>query len=390
MLTDDCRSELVNRIIPFWSALCDREHGGFYGRVENDLTVDRTADKGVILNSRILWFFSNCFLVLGDRKCLDMAAHAYRFLRDCCYDGEYGGVYWMMRYDGTPSDTLKHSYNLAFAIYGLSSYFDASGDKEALDLAMTLFGTVEERAADEYGYKEAFTREWQPAENGELSENGIAAERTMNTLLHLNEAYTELYRVSGNGRVAERMRRQLEIIDEKIIDHENSRLRVFFDDRMNVLGDIHSYGHDIEYTWLADRACRILGDRELIERFGKSGLKIAESIYGTAFENGALNNERDGEKIDKKRVWWVQAEAVVGFLNAYEKSGDEKFLEAAREILRYIGEYITDKREGGGEWFGEIDFETNTPLGRVRMVDAWKCPYHNGRMCLEILTRRID
>lgn len=390
MLTNECRSELENRIIPFWSALCDTEHGGFYGRVENDLSVDKKADKGVILNSRILWFFSNCYLVLKSEKSLEMAAHAYRFLRDKCFDSELGGVYWMMKYDGTPSDTLKHSYNIAFAIYALSSYFDASGDKEALSLAVTLFDTVEEKAADEYGYKEAFSRDWNPVSNGELSENGIMADKTMNTLLHLNEAYTELYRVSGSEKVADRMRRQLEIVDEKVIDHENNRLKVFFDDKMNVLGDIHSYGHDIEYTWLADRACRVLGDNELIERFKRSGLKIAENILNTAFENGALNNERDKDKIDKKRIWWVQAEAVVGFLNAYSNSGEQKYLDAAHTIKQYINDYILDKREGGGDWFGEVDFQTNTPLSTVRMVDAWKCPYHNGRMCLEILTRRID
>jgi mannobiose 2-epimerase len=182
-------------------------------------------------------------------------------------------------------------------------------------------------------------------------------------------------------------RREIKIVEDKIFDSDNDVLRVFFDRKFELLGDIHSYGHDIEASWLTDRAVEVLGDADLIKRFNAVDLRLAEKIYSTARENGALNNERDGGHIDRKRVWWVQAEAVVGFLNAYQHSGDGKYLSAAGEIWDYIKEHIVDKREGG-EWFNEVGFD-GTPDSSMPMTGPWKCPYHNGRMCLEVLRRGV-
>ena len=384
-LKEECRAELTGRIIPFWNKLRDNENGGFYGFVNNSLEVDKNADKGVILNSRILWFYSMAYKTLGDEALLDNARHAYEFLRDNCVDSENGGVYWMMTYDGKISDGMKHTYNQAFAIYALSAYFLASGDEQALELAFELFDTVEEKCTDDIAYMEAFSEEWQLIDNDALSENGLMADKTMNTVLHLIEAYTVLYNASGDEKVKERMIFLLDISKNKIFDAENNKLLVFFDRELNVIGDIHSYGHDIEATWLFDRACETITDTAIEEDWKARNLLISENILNIAFENGAVNNERENEKIDKKRVWWVQAESVVGFVNAYQQSGDRKFLEAASTVYEWIKNYQTDKRDNS-EWWGEVDFN-GVPMQTVDMVNPWKCPYHNGRMCIEILNR---
>ncbi len=387
MLINDVKRELTEHIAPFWAALEDKENGGFYGYVGYDLKLDKKADKGVILHSRILWFFSNCYRLLGEQEYLRLATHAYNFIKDHCVDRQFGGVYWLTDYKGQPADDMKHTYNIAFAIYALSAYYRASGNPEALALAEELFEQVEEKTPDEYGYGEAFTRNWEPAVNEALSENGLTVEKTMNTVLHLIEAYTELYLAGENGKVADRLKFLLSQMSDIIYDPERTALRVFFDSKFNVMGDIHSYGHDIEATWLVDRACDALDDKELTEKFRKIDLAIAENILSIAFENGALNNERDGDKIDKKRVWWVQAEAVVGFINAYGHSGEEKFLKAANSIWEYIMANVSDKRPGG-EWYSEVSFE-GKPHDWKEEAGPWKCPYHNGRMCMEIIKRSI-
>ena len=369
-LKEECRAELTGRIIPFWNKLRDDENGGFYGFVNNSLEVDKKADKGVILNSRILWFYSMAYKTLGDEALLDNARHAYEFLRDNCVDSENGGVYWMMTYDGKISDGMKHTYNQAFAIYALSAYFLASGDEQALELAFELFDTVEEKCTDDIAYMEAFSEEWQLIDNDALSENGLMADKTMNTVLHLIEAYTVLYNASGDEKVKERMIFLLDISKNKIFDAENNKLLVFFDRELNVIGDIHSYGHDIEATWLFDRACETITDTAIEEDWKARNLLISENILNIAFENGAVNNERENEKIDKKRVWWVQAESVVGFVNAYQQSGDRKFLEAASTVYEWIKNYQTDKRDNS-EWWGEVDFN-GVPMQTVDMVNPWK------------------
>lgn len=388
MLTKECKQELEGRILPFWKNLIDQDNGGYYGYMDANLRVDEDAPKGVILNSRILWFFSNCYLTIGGEENLAYATHAYRFLAEHCYDKEQGGVYWMMSSNGTVREAMKHTYNHAFAVYALASYYDASKDEKALKLAFDIFNTIEEKTTDEIGYKEAFTRNWVEIENDALSENGLMAQKTMNTMLHLLEAYTELLRVKRDARVEERLRALLTAVQEKVFDDDTACLRVFFDRELQVIGDIHSYGHDIEAAWLIDRACEVLDDKAVTAACERMTLRIAENISKLAIENGALNNERDGAHINKDRIWWVQAEGIVGYLNAYQHCGNEAYLSIAQTLWTYIKGYLLDKREGG-EWYWLVDFE-GKPSAVKPIVEPWKCPYHNGRMCLEVIKRNID
>ena len=383
-LADEVKNELINHIIPFWNSMRDDEKGGFYGFMSHDLKLDKNAPKGVILHSRILWFYSNCYLVLKDKQCLENARHCYEFMTKYCVDRENGGVYWLMNADGTISDSMKHTYCQAFFVYALASYYDASGDSGALKLAMEVFDTIEEKCTDDIAYLEAMSADWKLIPNDALSENGLMADKTMNTTLHLLEAYTELYRVHKDERVLSRIKFLIGLFLDKIFYAEEDRLLVFFDRELKVIGDIHSYGHDIEATWLLDRACEVIGDKELTEKVSAMNKRIVANIAKIAYENNSLNNERENEKINKIRVWWVQAEAVVGFLNGYQKYGIEKYREMSENIWGYIKEELIDKREGG-EWISQIE-EDKRPTEKP-VVDPWKCPYHNGRMCLEILKR---
>ena len=385
-MREEIKKHLTEGIIPFWKGMRDDEFGGYYGFLDYDLNLDKKAEKGCILNSRITWFFSNAYTLLKDESLLEEAKHGYDFLKDHCLDKEYGGIYWSLNYDGTPKDTTKHTYNQAFCIYALSSYYEASGDAEALELAKKLFTLIETTCMDEVGYLEAFTRDFKPESNEKLSENGVLADKTMNTVLHLIEGYTVLLRASGDERVKARLKFLLDITENKIFDSENNKLLVFFDRELNVIGDIHSYGHDIEATWLLDRACDVMGDKDYIEKWKNINLRISNNIYNIAYENGSLNNERDKTEIDKKRVWWVQAETVIGFLNGYEKEPEKtEYLEAAEKEWAFIRDHVIDKRPGS-EWFWEVDPEGNPYPGRP-IVEPWKCPYHNGRMCMEVMKR---
>lgn len=389
MMIEEVKKHLQDVILPFWKSLKDEENGGYYGMVDFNLHTDKNSDKGVILNSRILWFFSNSYLTLRSIEDLKYAEHAYNYLVGQCLDNEYGGVYWSVTDKGLPKDSTKHTYNQAFAIYALSSYYDASGDRNALETAYTLFNLIEEKCRDEVGYLEAFTRDFKPEKNDKLSENGVEAYRTMNTLLHVFEAYTELYRVDGDARVRECLENILELIYSKIYNRTKRRQEVFFDYNYNSLIDLHSYGHDIEAAWLIDRGLEVLGNSGMTERISEMTRELTEKIYETAYTGRCVLNENDRGKVDTDRIWWVQNEAVIGFINGYQKNPEmTKYLDAAKNIWEFCKKYMIDKRKNS-EWFWQLD-ENNNPAAFREIAGQWKCPYHNGRMCFEIIRRNID
>lgn len=400
-MKDEIKHELLFDIIPFWRNLRDNEYGGYYGWLAYDLELDKKAQKGCILNSRITWFFANAYTAyrngfLTDAECgaagfsgsdlLAEARHGYEFLRAHCVDEEFGGIYWSLNYDGTPLDTTKHTYNQAFCIYALSSYYEASGDEEALALARRLFHLIEEKCTDEIGYLEAFTREFAPESNEKLSENGVLADKTMNTLLHVFEAYTELYRVAPDDEVGARLRRIMDVFADKVYNPAKRRQEVFFDAEYNTILDLHSYGHDIETAWLMDRGVEVLADPEYEEKMSPITQALTAQIYETAFDGRSLANECDRGVVNTHRVWWVQAETVVGFLNGYEKTPEHtEYKEAAIAQWEFIKEYVIDARPGS-EWYWEVN-EDGSPIPDRPIVEPWKCPYHNGRMCIEVLKR---
>ncbi len=389
MMVEEIRNHLTDCIIPFWKKLRDDENGGYYGYMDHDLKVDKKAVKGCILNSRITWFFANAYMTLKDESLLEEAKHGYEFMQKYCVDKEKGGVYWSVAYDGTPEDTTKHTYNQAFSIYALSSYYDASGDEEALKTAMDLFHIIEGRCMDEIGYKEAFDREFKEIENDKLSENGVIAEKTMNTLLHVFEAYTELYRVSKDADVKKRLEWILDTIADKIYNPELHRQEVFFDREMNSILDLHSYGHDIETAWLIRRGTDILGEKSYEDKMLPIILDLTSQVYKVAFDGNSLANECEKGVVDQNRIWWVQAETVIGFLNGYALAPEHtEYLEAAKAEWNFIKEHVVDKRPGS-EWFWDVNRKGES-VDDKPIVEPWKCPYHNGRMCMEVIRRSSD
>ncbi len=382
-------NHLREDLIPFWKSLRDNEFGGYTGWVGYDLAPNPKAVKGCILNSRITWFFANAYTLLKDESLLDEARHGFEFLKDACWDWTNGGVYWSVSYDGKPVETLKHTYNQAFSIYALSSYYEASGDKQALRMAYQLYDLIEGKMRDALGYREAFDESFHEIDNEKLSENGVMASKTMNTLLHVFEAYTELYRVDRKKEVGDKIRCMMDLIAQKVYNPKLHRQEVFFDENWNSIIDLHSYGHDIETAWLVDRGVAVLGDAAYEKKMAPITQDLTNQIYHTAFNGASLANECERGVVDNWRVWWVQAETVVGFLNGYEKSGAEKYLEAAQNVWQFIRMNLIDRRAGykaGTEWYWRVQAD-GTPDRTKPIVEPWKCPYHNGRMCFEVLKR---
>ena len=318
-------------------------------------------------------------------EALKLASHAYDFMVEKLFDEEYQGIYWMVDFKGQPTDKRKHIYNHAFGIYALAQYYKATGKVEALNIAKKIFDLIEKKCENSNGYLEEFDRQWNEKDNEMLSENEVIADRTMNTHLHVLEAYTLLYEVSKDPLVRKRLYYLLDLIKNKIYSQKSQSLKVFFDKNWKETIEIQSYGHDIEGTWLIDRAADVLEDKILIESTHAYTLKIAENIYKNAYSTRGIINESVKGVTDTGRVWWVQAEAMVGFYNAYEKTGDKKYLAATQGIWKYIKNYVVDKRDNS-EWFWKLA-EDNTPIPDMPIVEPWKCPYHNGRMCIEIIER---
>ena len=386
IIKNEITNELKQRIIPFWNKLEDCENGGFYGGVDFDLNILKKEAKGVILNSRILWFYSKSYIALKDEVLLKKANHGYNFLINNCLDKVNGGVYWSLDYKGQPLDTLKHTYNQSFAIYALSAYYEATKNEDALALAFDLYNLIEGKCRDDEGYLESFTREFMPGENDKLSENGVIAERTMNTLLHVFEGYSGLYEVTKDESVGKSMREILSIFKDKIYNDDMRRQEVFFDIDYNSIIDLHSYGHDIESAWLIEWGCDLLEDAELSKEIKDITTKLVESVYKKAYTEKGFLNECEKGVDDRSRIWWVQAEAVLGFLNEWQKHPEKiEYKEAAISIWKFIKEYVADKRDGG-EWYWDLSDDL-IPSSRKNIVEEWKCPYHNGRMCLQVMNK---
>ena len=286
--------------------------------------------------------------------------------------------------DGTVADATKHTYNQAFAIYALAEYYRAAGKEKALHLACGLFDVIEQKCRDEDGYLEAFTADWRPAGNEKLSENGVMAYRTMNTLLHLMEGYTGLYQASRDPKVKERLTEIVLLWEKRIYNRKLRRQEVFFDREYHSLIDLHSFGHDIETSWLMDHTLDVLEDEDLIRRIRPLLIEMAENTKEAAFGDHGFANECERGKVDEKRIWWVQAEALVGFLNLWKHTGEKRYLADAQSLWYYISNTIKDKRPGS-EWYWFVDAD-GTPSDKP-LVEPWKCPYHNGRMALEAMRR---
>ena len=381
---------LTGNILPFWiDKMVDHENGGFYGRIDGHGNLHADAEKGGILNARILWTFSAAYRVLGKSEYLEMATRAKDYIIAHFIDREYGGTYWSLDYTGNPKDTKKQFYAIGFMIYGLSEYVRATGDKEALDYAIQLFECIEEHSLDVIynGYIEACTREWGEIADMRLSVLDANYPKSQNTHLHIIEPYANLYRVWKDERLEKALRNMINIFTDKILNPETNHLDLFFEkDWTRGAGHLESYGHDIECSWLMHEAALVLGDAEVLKKVEEIVPLVAKASEKGLNPDGSMIHEAnlDTGHVDDDLHWWVQAEAVVGFYNIYQHFGDESALDKSLQCWQYIKDNLIDYE--GGEWYW-----SRRPDGTLNLDDDkagfWKCPYHNGRMCLEIIER---
>ena len=389
ILKEEVKNELVHDILPYWMGkMVDKDRGGFYGQITGNDELVPDAPKGAILNARILWTFSSAAIHLKDEKYLKYAERAKDYILKYFFDNQYGGTYWMLNADGSPADTKKQIYSQAFFIYAFVEYYKATSDKSILDKAIELFRLIERYSFDNYenGYLEAFSRDWKLLEDLRLSTKDANEKKTMNTHLHILEAYTNLYRVFKEKNIAQKMKNIIELFLDKIINSETHHLDLFFDENWHCKSTLFSYGHDIEASWLLYEAALVYGDEALLKRVRKESVDIAISAVEGIQPNGAIINEKNylTGHVDDNCDWWPQAEAIVGFYNAWELTKIDTFGEIALADWAFTKENIIDKVNGEWHWAVTIDGQIDLKNDKAGF---WKCPYHNSRMCIEIMDR---
>lgn len=385
------KSELtteLDSILKYWSKhTIDNQNGGFIGQIDFNDHLIATAEKGSVLNARILWSFSASYQVTKNEEYKKLATRAFEFLSNYFYDTEFGGLFWSINADKTPKDTKNQIYALAFAIYGLTEYYTISKEEKALEMAINLYLQIQRHSYDSVngGYMEAFTREWKPIADLRLSEKDANEKKTMNTHLHIVEAYANLFKVWKDKKLQNVIIELLATIEQHFINTETGHLRLFFNEEWIEKPDVISYGHDIEAAWLLLQCAEISEDENLIASYKKYAIQMAEVTQegldtdgGLWYESDPKNNELIAEK-----HWWVQAEALIGFYNAYQLTGEEKYLDIVLKNWDFTKQYILDKENG--EWFWGIYHDYS--LIEKDKAGFWKCPYHNSRACLELINR---
>lgn len=381
---DRFKEVLTDNILFFWiDKMQDDTNGGFYGCMDGNNTLHPQANKGAILNARILWTFSAAYRILKKAEYLDMAQRAFDYITTYFIDKTYGGTYWELDYKGNPVNTKKQTYVQGFMLYGFSEFYRATGDERALELAKDFFFLIEKCHDNERGgYLEAYTQDWKPIEDMRLSEKDANEKKTMNTHLHVLEPYTNLCRVWDNQQIKDAQKRLINIFTKHILDKDTNHLNLFFDEKWDIKSTAISYGHDIEASWLLFEAAEVLGDNELLNQIKTLSLKIADAASEGLETGGSMIYEKDGKHIDSERHWWVQVEAVVGFMYAYKNSDNVAYKEKASRLWRYLQDQMIDRQNGEWYWSRLADGTINRKDDKAGF---WKCPYHNGRMCMEMI-----
>ncbi len=386
----DISSELSS-ILSWWmDHAADHRHGGFHGCINNNNEADPYAPKGVVLNSRILWAFSAAYQADKESSYMDMAFRAYSYIVDHFIDRKYGGVYWSVNNKGEMLDGRKQVYGLAFCLYGLTEYYKASKDEMALHLAESIFDHIEKFSFDKKngGYFEAFTQGWKPVNDMRLSEKDDNEKKSMNTHLHIIEAYANLYSVCPNKKLKESIKHLLDVFEQYIIDPRTSHLNLFMDETWNVRSSLISYGHEIEAAWLLLHCAEVLNNDSYINRFKEISIKMTDAATEGSDDDGGLwyENDRGKDELIKEKHSWPQAEAMIGFMNAYQLTGEEKYLHHSFNAWNFIKQHIKDHNKG--EWFWGVNDDYS--VMQKEKAGFWKCPYHNTRACIEIINRTAN
>lgn len=384
----ELEKELNENILWYWmEKVYDPAGKTFYGRLNLDETPDPAANKSAVLITRILWAFSAAYRLYPKPEYKQMADEAYRLVTHYFWDVENGGLFWEITGGHQPSDTKKQFYALAFGIYACSEYYLAFDNEQARQLAVSLYMIIEAKSFNpaNNGYIDVLSGDWKKISGLRLSEKEIADTMTMNTHLHILEAYTNLYRIWPDDELRLKLKNLLRLFLDKIVNRETGHFSLFFDEQWNKVGDVDSYGHDIEGTWLMYEAAELLGNPELLKEVQDIAIQMGDVVIAEAIApgHGGLWYEKENGHLCLEFHWWPQAEAVVGFFNLWQITSDEKYLAQAFKSWDFIKNHIVDSEKG--EWFWSLD--ANLRPHPIEKVNGWKCPYHNGRMCLEIINR---
>jgi mannobiose 2-epimerase len=384
----DLEDEL-REILRYWMEnTVDQTAGGFIGRITHDNQKHFDAPKGSVLNSRILWTFSAAYNLTKNVQYLQAAQRAYAYLLKYFIDKEYGGVYWTVQANGEPLDDKKQIYALAFAVYGLSEYYKASEEEYAKEAAIQLYKNIVAHSYDKIhgGYIEALNREWKAAVDLRLSAKDANERKSMNTHLHLLEGFSNLYRIWPDEGLKQKLQELLHLFLTHILAKDTNHLNLFFEDDWTSKSDVVSYGHDVEAAWLLQEAAESIGGEDLLSRVITCSLKVAEAAGTGLDEDGGLWYEYDKvqHNVIKQKHWWPQSEAIVGFFNAWQNTGEENWLNRSLKSWSFVQNFIKDKK--GGEWHWGVN-EDYSVMDNEDKAGLWKCPYHNSRACIEIIHR---
>ena len=392
---------LTQNILPFWlNKMRDCDQGGWYGRMTGVGEIVKDAPRGAILYARLLWTFSAAHRILSaeglikHEEYLNAATMTKEYILKHFLDKEYGGTYWSITSEGEPLDTKKQFYALGFMLYGFSEYARATHDKEALEMALQLYETIERYAWDgEYGgYIEARTRDWKAIEDMRLSAKDENYPKSQNTHLHILEPYTNLLKAlretnhAQQSALSTKLSVLISIFTDHILNPKSHHLDLFFDMDWRRMSRTESYGHDIECSWLLHEAALALGDPDTLNRIESVIKNVAKVSEKGLQADGSMiyEGEPAGEHFDRERHWWVQTEAVVGFFNIYQHFSDQTALGKAQDCWQYIKHNLIDYQHGEWYWSRRADGSINLDDDHAGF---WKCPYHNGRMCLELIER---
>lgn len=389
-LLQQYRNELkveLNSILAYWMEHTpDEKYGGFYGKIDQENRIDETASKGAVLNARILWSFSAAYNCIHNEKYLAIAHRAFQYITTYFIDKEFGGIYWTVNYKGEPEDTKKQIYALSFLQYACSEYYQSTKLEAAQKLAIDLYHLIEQYSFDaaQTGYLEAFTRQWQPIDDLRLSNKDANEKKTMNTHLHVLEAYTNLYRIWPDKALHQSIVLLIKNFTEHIINQKSWQLHLFFNENWAVKGDIVSYGHDIEASWLLLEAAEVIKDETLKTQLKAVAVKMADATTEGLDDDGGLWYEKVKGHLVKQKHWWPQAEAMIGFFTAWQITGKQVYLQYSINSWQFVKNKIKDRKDG--EWIWGINDIGKAMQGEDK-VGLWKCPYHNSRACIELINR---
>jgi|WetSurMetagenome_2_1015567.scaffolds.fasta_scaffold94812_1 cellobiose epimerase len=402
---DSIKIELTQNILPYWEKYArDISTGNFFGNIDNTGKQNHEEPRTIVMTARFLWAYSAAARLLKNTTYLDMAEYAFSAVMHQHFDTLNGGFYWSVTPDGTPCVSKKQIYGEAFAIYGLCEYAAALHDIKGqdyqpyaiIDKALATYSLLEKYAYDpeEGGYAEACAVDWKPTTDLKLSDKDIDCDKSMNTNLHVMEAYTNLYRTLAiiypeqkdlRKLVGNSLTKLVRTTITKILQ-KNGHLGIYFTKNWTRIDNETSYGHDIEASWLLWEAVNELGDEQLLTELRPVVIRMARIGLDEGFDKttGGFENTFIDGKRDRTRIWWNQAEALNGFYNAWELTGQDDFKQAFMKEWNWISTYQKDAKDG--DWFWAVDAAGKPDLTQPKGGN-WKTAYHNSRCCMELLRR---